>query len=520
MVEKSQAETEKIEKSIIKKLRHWILSVALLCLLGGIAIGFLFFGNRTNAVIPENYKATPEALSASFAEIAKRVEPSVVNIDAKAKSNSIGIKGNSEEETQLDNMLKRRVVYAVGSGFIVDKTGYILTNNHVIEDTTKITVRLQNGEEYIAEVVGTDLETDVAVLKINAGKDLPSIKLGDSNSAQVGDWVLAIGSPFGLDQTVTAGIISTIGRETPNATSFQKFTQTDAAINRGNSGGPLVSMNGDVVGINSQIASTTGDYNGIGFALPSNEASYVYQQIVQNGKVKRGYLGVSLDSVKPPFAKVYEMPDLKGAFITEIRDKEGPAGKAGLQVNDIVVEINGQPVSNSQDLISKVALTSPDKEANVVFLREINNKLERMTAIVKLAERPSRSGTQDLDKPKVLGQKNTPKPEKPFGLTLVEMTPALAVTVDLKDLKNAKGLLIKEIDSFSAIAEVKDAVGREALRTNDLIQRVNRTTVTDLKAFTEIVSKLKTGDSVVLHVVGYNRITQTVQPRIVQFTLQ
>ena len=168
------------------------------------------------------------------------------------------------------------------------------------------------------------------MLKIEAGHDLPFVKLGNSDQARVGEWVLAMGSPFGLTRTVTAGIVSQTNRETPQGTAFQKFIQTDAAINKGNSGGPLVNMNGEVIGVNSQIATSTGDYNGVGFALPSNEASNVYQQIVKSGKVRRGYLGVALESVKPEFAKVYGMDDPKGAIITELRDKMSPAGRAGL----------------------------------------------------------------------------------------------------------------------------------------------------------------------------------------------
>ena len=205
-----------------------------------------------------------------------------------------------------------------------------MTNFHVVDDSSKITVSLPSGEEYIAKIIGTDEETDLAVLKIEAGRDLPFIKFGNSDKARVGDWVLAIGSPFGLTKTVTAGIISQTNRETPSGNAFQRFIQTDAAINRGNSGGPLVNMKGEVIGVNSQIATSTGDYNGIGFALPSNEASNVYKQILQNGKVRRGYLGVLLDSVKTEFAKVYDLPEAKGAIITEVR-KKGAAARCRIK---------------------------------------------------------------------------------------------------------------------------------------------------------------------------------------------
>ena len=277
---------------------------------------------------------TPEMLSASFAEVAKRVESAVVNIDTKGKIPDAVAKDEKPEGNNLEDLLdflrrqQRRPSSAVGSGFIVDKTGYILTNAHVVEDSSRITVRLQSGEEFVAQIIGTDEETDVAVLKIEAGRELPTVKLADSDKARVGDWVLAIGSPFGLAQTVTAGIISQTQRETPYASVFQKFIQTDAAINRGNSGGPLVNMDGEVIGINSQIATSTGDYNGIGFALPSNEAAFVYRQILQNGKVRRGYLGVSLDSVKAEFAKVYGLERTERRDYSEHQRKNNRGGKS------------------------------------------------------------------------------------------------------------------------------------------------------------------------------------------------
>ena len=350
--------TAKIEKNVLRKTFFLTTVMAVLFVFTGIGIGFFIFGSRISANEPIASNV-PDSMSTSFAEVAQRVEPAVVNIDTKSKIPEPTVKGENSGNSSKDILdyfqrRSRRPSYSVGSGFIVDKSGYILTNFHVIDDASKITVRLQDGEEYTAKVVGSDEETDLAVLKIEAGKELPNVKLGDSSSSKVGDWVLAIGSPFGLAQTVTAGIISQTKRETPYGTPFQKFIQTDAAINRGNSGGPLVNMDGEVVGVNSQIATSTGDYNGIGFALPSNDAAYVYRQILQFGKVKRGYLGIGLETIKPEFGKVYDMPDLKGAIITSISEKDGPA-VAGLQINDTIIALNGEEIEGSQDLISKVA---------------------------------------------------------------------------------------------------------------------------------------------------------------------
>jgi serine protease Do len=348
---------------------------------------------------------------------------------------------------------------------------------------------------------------------------LPFVKFGDSEKAQVGDWVLAIGSPFGLSQTVTAGIVSQVKRETPYTYQFpKKFIQTDAAINRGNSGGPLVNMNGEVIGINSQIATSTGDYNGIGFSLPINDAAAVYRQIVENGKVRRGYLGVSLDSVKAEFAKVYGLPEVRGAIVLEVRDKKSAAALAGLQSGDVILEYNGQKVESAGDLIGKVSATAPEQTVNLVFMREIGAKFERKTTVIKLSERPSNSKTTDSDGTRrplpIDGQK---EPFKPFGLTLIELTPALVSTYKLE---NNKGLLVKEINPESFIADVKASNGTDALGEGDLIQRINRTEVADLKTFGEVAGKLKTGDAVVLHVLSNNRSGRGLQVKIVQFTVQ
>lgn len=464
---------------------------------------------------------TPEMLSASFAEVAKRVESAVVNIDTKGKvpdavSKDEKPEGNLEDLLDFLRRQQRRPSSAVGSGFIVDKSGYILTNAHVIEDSTKITVRLQSGEEFLAKVIGSDDETDLAVLKIETGRDLPMVKLADSEKAQVGDWVLAIGSPFGLAQTVTAGIISQTQRETPYASVFQKFIQTDAAINRGNSGGPLVNMDGEVIGVNSQIATSTGDYNGIGFALPSKEAAFVYKQIVDGGKVRRGYLGVSLDSVKPEFAKVYGLESPKGAIVLNISDTTSGAAKAGILANDIIVGFNGEEVKNAQDLIGKVASTAPDQTVNLTYLRENGSNIERKTAAIKLGERPGNNRTATADTPRKLpvgGKEEL----QPLGLTVSELTPQLIQTYKLQE---EKGLLVKEISPTSFIADVKLSNGAEALTEGDLIQRVNRVSVADLKTFNDIVGKLKTGDAVVMHVLTYNRRTAAFQPKVVQFTVQ
>jgi serine protease Do len=467
---------------------------------------------------------SPQALSDSFAEITKLVEPAVVSIDTKGKMPEITAKGENPPSDSGDIMdffrrqMQRRPVYAVGSGFIVDKSGYILTNQHVVDDAARITVKLDSGEEFQAKVVGIDDETDLAVLKIDAGHDLPFVKLGNSDQARVGEWVLALGSPFGLTRTVTAGIVSQTNRETPQGTAFQRFIQTDAAINKGNSGGPLINMNGEVIGVNSQIATSTGDYNGVGFALPSNEASNVYQQIVKSGKVRRGYLGVGLESVKPEFAKVYGLTDPSGAIVTELRDKLSPAGRAGLQVGDIIVEFGGKKVDNAQDLITRVSSASPDNALSMVYMRETGSNLEKRTAEIRLAERPIQNTTSELNPDRrKLGPEVARPGSNPLGLTLSDLTPTLASSYKLE---GQRGVVVKEVNPESYIADVKVSNGAEAFSEGDLIRRINRVTVTDLKSFNAVVSKLKAGDAVVMEVLSYSPSGRTTQLKIVQFTVQ
>ncbi len=466
----------------------------------------------------------PQQLSLSFAAVTKMVEPAVVSIDTKGKVPETGPRGAakpSEPGDLLDffnRQMPRRPTYSVGSGFIVDKRGYILTNAHVVSDSARITVKLDSGEEYVAKVIGTDEETDLAVLKVETGRDLPVAKLGDSGQVQVGDWVLAIGSPFGLSRTVTAGIISQTQRATPSATLFQRFIQTDAAINRGNSGGPLVNMKGEVIGINSQIATTNGDSNGVGFALPSTDAKYVLGQILANGKVRRGYLGVTLETVKPEYARVYGMLEAKGAIVMEVRSSTSAAAAAGLKSGDVIVEFDGKPVENALDLIAKVSGTAPEQSVAINYLREAGSRLERKTASLKLGERPADSrSSEDEPTPVKLPLERMPEDAKPFGLTLVELSADVAAQYKLG---SQRGVFVKEINPESYIADVKVSTGSQGLGEGDIIVKINRTPVTDVKAFTALVNKLKTGDAVVMHVLNLSPKTRESFLKIVQFTVQ
>ncbi|MDQ2936100.1 MAG: trypsin-like peptidase domain-containing protein [Acidobacteriota bacterium] len=531
MFELAKDQTSITERAILRKLRVWIIALATGCLLAGIGVGAMLSGRPTVAQNEVQIARAPEALSASFAEIARRVEPAVVNIETIASTPDVVDKDNDDKDDSSSNnplldMFRRqarRPARGVGSGFIVNPKGYILTNEHVVEGSSRIIVGLQSGEKYRGKVVGIDEETDVAVIKIEAPQDLPTVTLGDSNATQVGDWVLAIGSPFGLDQTVTAGIISKKERETPYFTNFQRFLQTDAAINRGNSGGPLVNMRGEVIGINSQIATSTGDYNGIGFALPATEANFVYRQIVSQGKVRRGYLGVTLESVKDEFARVYGLPQAKGAIIMDVQQtKDGqltPAAKAGLQKIDIITEFNGQPVASAQDLIQKVAGSPVGESAAFTYLRDRDGKLEKHVANVVLGERPPPQVLKDFeDNAPSRTKESDPKGNGlHLGITLAELTQQL---VSDKHLVGIRGLYVKEVDPNGLAAEVRVSGGQQALNEGDVVTLINRVPVATLADFQRVLNGLKPGDPIVLQVSRYIKDLNQVTTRIVQFTYQ
>jgi len=526
MFDRVNGPTSDAERTVLHKLRVWIAALAIACLLTGGGIGAMLAGRPTAAQSEAQIARAPEALSASFAEIAKRVEPAVVNIDTLTAAPSVAEKDNDDKDEMgstnpLFDMFRRppRPARGVGSGFIVDAKGYILTNEHVVEGATRITVGLQSGEKLRGHVVGIDHETDLAVIKVDTPRDLPTVKLGDSNSTQVGDWVLAIGSPFGLEQTVTAGIISKKERESQFFSTFQRFLQTDAAINRGNSGGPLVNMRGEVIGVNSQIATSTGDYNGIGFALPANEASFVYRQLVTDGKVKRGYLGITLESVRSEFAKVYGLGEGRGAIVADVQPgldgQPTPAAKAGIQSNDVIVEFEGQPVRDANDLIGRVASTPVGQNVTLTLLRDVDGKLERRTVNVMLGDRSAFLAARNNGPAPPAAEKeaalkgNTLK----LGITLGELTPQLIAE---RHLAGVKGLYVKEVDPNGIAADARPYPVRE----REVVTRINRVAVNSLADFQRVLNALKPGDAIVLNLTRYDEESGKLLQRIVQFTYQ
>jgi serine protease Do len=365
--------TERLRRQKLPSASLLIFSLCALIVMGTLftqgvhaAKGQAAAPDATPLTIPSIHKLDNE-----FVKIAKLVEPSVVYIstDWKPKEATVNKKRSphsSEDDDQDGSDLFRRFFgqqspsqaprkqEASGSGFIVDRNGYILTNFHVVEEADHIKVKLTNDStEYKARLVGSDIETDVAVIKIDAGRPLTPVKISNSDGVQVGDWAVAVGAPFGLQTSVTAGIISALGRDI--AQQFQRFIQTDAAINPGNSGGPLVNINGEVVGINTMIATQSGGYEGIGFALPINTAARVYNSIIQNGRVTRGSIGIQLPrEPKPELLKAFGYDH--GVIVSEAV-AGGPAAAAGIKADDLVIAMDGKPVKDGDDLVARIADT-------------------------------------------------------------------------------------------------------------------------------------------------------------------
>jgi len=372
---------------------------------------------------------------------------------------------------------------SLGSGVIVDPRGYILTNNHVVERADRIRVQLQDEPEGVlhdAKVVGTDQETDLAVIKIDMNKSLPAAKLGNSDSMQIGDWVLAFGSPFGQSGTVTAGIVSYKGRNIVPNRQFQSFIQTDAAINPGNSGGPLVDMQGQVIGINTAILTDTNAYAGVGFALPSNTVVQVYNQLIgPEHRVSRGSIGVTFGAQQnPAIARVY---GVSGGVTIQDVVAGSPADQAGLKVGDTITAVDGKEVKTGDDLVSDIASRKPGSKAKLSFVR--NGKKEETT--VTIADRQKLFATR-LGEDEEGNDQEEPKPSK-FGLTVRPLTPEIA---DRLDVPAGKGIIVQDVKPGSFAEDV-------GLNRGDVILEVNKQPVNSLEDFNRIEASMKSGQDVV-----------------------
>ncbi len=464
---------------------------------------------------------SPQQLSNQFSQIAKQIEPAVVNINTEStlkpqmrrRSPQRPPNGDDDEGGGQDNPfqdffdrffggqgdqpetpLRQR---SLGSGVIVDPKGYIVTNNHVVEKADKIRVNLNGDPEtvtYNATVVGVDKETDLAVIKIDVKKALPAAKLGNSDGLNVGDWVLAVGSPFGLNSTITAGIVSAKGRNIVPQRQFQQFIQTDAAINPGNSGGALVNMAGEVIGINTAIFTTGGGYQGVGFALPSNTVRDVYNQLIQPGhRVSRGSIGVEFNAVaNPAIQRVYGVSS--GVTVANVTSG-GPAEKAGLKAGDTITTVNGKPVKNGDELVSEISGLAPGSTAKIGYIREG----KEATANVTIADRAKifagRLGDEE-EEPEGGQEAQDTK----LGVTVRPVTPAIAQQMHLPA---GKGVLVQDVkpDGFG------DSVG---LSRGDVIFEINKQPINSEDDFRKIQTGLKSGQDVVFLVRPRGRDTGTI----------
>ena len=347
-----------------------------------------------------------------------------------------------------------------GSGFIIDPNGIILTNNHVVDGADEVTVHLTDKREFKAKVIGTDPKTDIAVIKIE-GKNLPVVKLGKSDDVKVGEWVAAIGAPFGLDNTVTAGIVSAKSRNLPDE-QFVPFIQTDVAVNPGNSGGPLFNMKGEVIGINSQIFSTSGGFMGLSFAIPIDLAVQIKDELMKNGKVSRGRLGILMQQLTPELAKSFNLKDAKGALIAQI-EKDGPADKAGLRDGDIVIEYNGKPIADIRELSQAVASTKPGAKVKVKAMREG----KPVNLVIVVGEMPT-DGKLNFKKP-AASQNNA------LGANVRPLN-------DKEKKRVSNGLFVESV--YGAAAEA-------GMRRGDIIISAGGKKIRTEKDLNEVVSKAK-----------------------------
>jgi len=465
----------------------WILPVssALALILVTLSV-FLFLSGKPNKIDSSNLvslesqnPANPSPQpSFSFVDIVKKVKPAVVRVEStiEYKTSVFDFWGDDDFFRRFFGIPEeRRRTTGIGSGFIISSDGYILTNNHVIEDAISVKVTTLDGKVYNAKIIGADKKSDVALLKVN-GNNLPFVTLGDSSKVEVGEWVLAIGNPLGDilqgDVTVSAGIVSAKGRQLGIA-DYEDFIQTDAAINRGNSGGPLVNMRGEVIGMTSAILSPSGGNIGIGFAVPSNMAKFVMEQLKKNGRVIRGYLGILINPVTEETAKVLNLPSLKGAVVSRV-EKGSPADKAGLKNYDVIVEFDGKPVNSPSQLKAMIGQTEPGKRVSLKIIRD-GKEINLQVTVGELEEKEAQAR---------------------YGRRGEEGAGDLGIDVDTITPREAReygypraGVVITRVRSGSVAEEA-------GLKRGDMILEVNRTPVRNTDELGRILSRLRSGDSV------------------------
>lgn len=441
--------------------------------------------SRNVPELPESRKVvstnapSPAELSVSFREIARAVKPAVVYVNIVENAN---VDSGQPDFFGFGQGPRRRE--GAGSGFIVTEDGFILTNNHVVGSASKINVTLSDGRRFRAEVIGSDAETDIAVIKIDAGR-LPIAVLGDSENLEQGDWVLAIGSPFGLQQTLTAGIVSATGRELRES-QYNHYIQTDASINPGNSGGPLVNMQGEVVGINTMIL-TGGPMSqgniGIGFAIASNTVREVFKKLVREGRVSRGYLGVQVGNLDEATARMVKLEPNTGVFVSEVPDANSPAGKAGIKAKDVITAFDGKPVRAARELTDTVAATPAGQTARVDFIRDG----QPQSVTVELVERPKNlsARTTPPDRGGDEGEDGTTRQGR-LGIQGRTITPEAIGEMGLK-LKVPTGVFVSSVQPGSAASEA-------GIMHGDVIQGLDGKPIKTVEELAQAVKDLNPGD--------------------------
>jgi serine protease Do len=407
-------------------------------------------------------------LNESFVEISEDASKAVVFVQAEAKVERQALRGKPQQTPQSESEIRP---IGQGTGFIISEDGYIVTNHHVVGNADRVRVKLTNGTEYLAEVVGSDEATEIALIKIDEN-NLPTVPLGDSDELQVGEWALAIGNPFGLSHSVTAGIISAKGRGEVGITDYADFIQTDAAINPGNSGGPLLNIDGEVIGLNTAMYSRSGGSMGIGFAVPINMVRHVTDQLRTDGKITRGFLGISIQNVTPELADWFEIDGGNGILVAEVQE-DSPAQEGGLLRDDIIVELDGRAIDEIGSFRSRIATTEPGEKVDLKIVRD-GKELDKRLAV----------GSLNPENASLLGT----TPGGRLGLELEELTPDIA---DQLGYNFEEGIVIKAVENDSAAQ-------RAGVRPGMIVLEVNRRAVKSVEQLRDVLSGADAGEPVLL----------------------